>query len=340
VGDGVACPTCGLRDGLMLGVPGVISCPYCRTGWYEVGERGGVAPAPVPQPTLPPDLLRAALEALATWQHAPLHEWLRGRTGDEAAAFCRMWDGYRSRAREALARLFPEEERAESRPPMRLTAPGLRPVKSVAETETETRFLITPEWLIAEGACREGRDLLGGRRLPVAAAFIRALDAGRPDWCEWVTGRLLRRLDRRAHVGFAARRARSVQHLWPKANRSACEAAVAIAERVAAGEDVPRDALGHAAREAWQVAARVPWEAASAAEAAWAAAASAAEAPWAAAASAAEAPWAAARAARAAWAAARAATAGGPSARRASWLEAAVDLQALLDAADGGNDCG
>jgi hypothetical protein len=186
--------------------------------------------------------------------------------------------------------------------------------------EIQAGFRITPEWLIAEGVRREGRDLLGDRRVPVAGAFGLALDAGRTDWCEWATERLLRRLGYRTCVGFAVRRARSVQHLCTEANRSACEAAVAIAGRVAAGEDVPRDALSHVAREAWQAAVaarRAEWGV----RAAWAAAEAAA--------SAAEAAWAAA------WAATVAATAGGPSARRASWMEAAVDLQTLLDAAGG-----
>jgi hypothetical protein len=202
------------------------------------------------------------------------------------------------------------------------------------EAETQPSFLITQEWLAAEDACREGRALLGDRRLPIADAFALALDVDHREWCVWATMRLLSRVDCCARAGFAARRARSVQHLWTPATRPACEAAVAMAERVATtGEVVSVNEVESAAaacmqaftEEMQEAGVSCPWK-----DARWEAAWSAAEAAWGAVTATREAAWAAAWSAlEAAWAA----RAGGPRAERASWLEAAADLQAMLDAA-------
>jgi len=193
----------------------------------------------------------------------------------------------------------------------------IRRVRIVAETG----FRITPRWLRLVGACGEARDILGDRTYTVRQAFEVALTVERPDWCDWGTYRLLHILDTHAVCDFAARRARSVQHLWPKSVREACEYAVRYAERAAAGEDAPNDI--HLALQAIERFAKPSGFNAWAVDAAtWAlrTATLGADAAWAA-------GWTArmAIAAIAEWA-------GTDAAADEAWLEVADDLQRLLDA--------
>jgi hypothetical protein len=199
---------------------------------------------------------------------------------------------------------------------------------------------VTQEWLASEHACPNDRALLGDRSLTVAEAFEAALDAGREDLCMWFTSRLLRRLDPGALAGFAARRARSVEHLWPDEARDCCKRAVALAERVAAGESVPSYRADSVAELCRSATAGFAWSALvrgnARSAAAWFAIESAASAAMAARGDPADtwgAVWGKWAAQQAAWAAAKA---DGERAGRASWLEAAADLQAMLDTAGGG----
>jgi hypothetical protein len=122
--------------------------------------------------------------------------------------------------------------------------------------ETTTGFRITLAWLDKEGACQPARDLLGDHTYTVRRAFALALDAGRPDWCDWAALKMLDSMRFHAVCGFAARRARSVQHLWSERWREQCERVVCCAERIAAGEVVPRCELfaaAEAVEKSWEV---------------------------------------------------------------------------------------
>ena len=199
--------------------------------------------------------------------------------------------------------------------------------------ESSGGFRITPEWLREVNACRAGRAFVAWP-MTVRDAFATALIAGHPDWCVWGTIRLLRLVPTRDQVQFACRCARRVQHLWPNDGRDACENAVVLAERFAAGEHIARKDLWVAkerANEVARVAGYHDWGVGSAGLAPKCAA------------------WAASAAinAHAAWicvedsadAAADSADATGPAALKAAWLEIADDLQRMMDAKESKSCC-
>jgi hypothetical protein len=141
------------------------------------------------------------------------------------------------------------------------------------------------------------------------------------DWCDWGTYRLLYGLNTHVLCGFAARRARSVQRLWPESGRGACERAVQYVEHAAAGEYVATDisTMLQALDRFSQLSGTEAWAADAAGWALLTAIMGA------------DAAWAAGRSTRAAIAAI-AEDAKTDEVAGDAWLEVADDLQRLLDA--------
>ncbi len=61
-GGRIACPTCGGTEGLVLGMPGGVSCPRCRTGIYAIPD-----PDPASADHRIAEAARAWVRARAAW---------------------------------------------------------------------------------------------------------------------------------------------------------------------------------------------------------------------------------------------------------------------------------